>query len=101
VSDESGEPIRVFGATQDVTELKRAEEKLKATSEQLARSRSSAVHPRGSSHVASPARSRRTGFVFDQVKVGLELIAKEHPASRRKCRYRRAAGKDPGDVGNY
>ncbi len=35
VSDERGEPIRVFGATQDVTELKRAEEKLKATSEQL------------------------------------------------------------------
>jgi PAS domain S-box-containing protein len=35
VSDEHGEPIREFGATQDVTELKRAEEKLKATSEQL------------------------------------------------------------------
>ncbi len=35
VSDEGGEPIRVFGATQDVTELKRAEERLKATSEQL------------------------------------------------------------------
>jgi len=35
MSDEHGEPIRVFGATQDMTELKRAEEKLKATSEQL------------------------------------------------------------------
>ncbi|HEY2973459.1 MAG TPA: PAS domain-containing protein [Pyrinomonadaceae bacterium] len=35
VSDENGNPIRVVGATQDVTELKRAEEKLKATSEQL------------------------------------------------------------------
>jgi PAS domain S-box-containing protein len=35
VSDERGEPIRVFGATQDVTELKRAEEHLKATTEQL------------------------------------------------------------------
>ena len=33
--DEHGEPIRVFGATEDMTELKRAEEKLKATSEQL------------------------------------------------------------------
>jgi len=35
MSDERGEPIKVFGATQDVTELKRAEEKLKATTEQL------------------------------------------------------------------
>jgi PAS domain S-box-containing protein len=35
VSDEDGVPIRVFGASQDVTELRRAEEKLKATSEQL------------------------------------------------------------------
>jgi PAS domain S-box-containing protein len=35
ISDERGEPIKVFGATQDVTELKRAEEKLKATTEQL------------------------------------------------------------------
>src|SRR6267142_1094882 len=35
MSDEHGEPIRVYGATQDMTELKRAEEKLKATSEQL------------------------------------------------------------------
>ena len=35
VSDEDGEPIRVFGATQDVTELKRAEENLKATTERL------------------------------------------------------------------
>jgi len=35
MSDERGEPIKVFGATQDVTELKQAEEKLKATTEQL------------------------------------------------------------------
>jgi len=35
VSDEDSEPIRVFGATQDVTELKQAEEQLKITSEQL------------------------------------------------------------------
>ncbi|HYR76478.1 MAG TPA: PAS domain-containing protein [Pyrinomonadaceae bacterium] len=35
VCAENGQPIRVFGATQDVTELKQAEEKLKATSEQL------------------------------------------------------------------
>ena len=35
MSDEQGEPIKVFGATQDVTELKHAEEKLKATTEQL------------------------------------------------------------------
>src|SRR6267378_294108 len=28
VTDEDGDPIRVFGSTQDVTELKRAEEKL-------------------------------------------------------------------------
>jgi signal transduction histidine kinase len=35
VSDENGDPIKLVGATQDVTELKRTEEKLKATSEQL------------------------------------------------------------------
>jgi PAS domain S-box-containing protein len=35
LTDDHGEPIRVFGATQDVTELKHAEEKLKATTEQL------------------------------------------------------------------
>src|SRR5258708_8097126 len=35
VSDENGDPIRVVGATQDVTELRRAEEELKAKSEQL------------------------------------------------------------------
>jgi len=35
MSDERGEPIKVFGATQDVTELKHAEAKLKATTEQL------------------------------------------------------------------
>ena len=35
IRDESGRPIRAFGTLQDVTELKRAEEKLKATSEQL------------------------------------------------------------------
>ena len=33
--DERGDPIKVFGATQDVTELKRAEEQLKATTKQL------------------------------------------------------------------
>jgi len=35
VIDERGEPIKVFGATQDVTELKHAEAKLKETSKQL------------------------------------------------------------------
>jgi PAS domain S-box-containing protein len=35
LTDDHGEPIRVFGATQDVTELKHAEEKLKETTEQL------------------------------------------------------------------
>ena len=35
IRDESGRPRRAFGTLQDVTELKRAEAKLKATSEQL------------------------------------------------------------------
>jgi signal transduction histidine kinase len=35
VRDEAGRPRRAFGTVQDVTELKRAEETLKATSEQL------------------------------------------------------------------
>jgi PAS domain S-box-containing protein len=43
VSDEDGNTIRVFGATQDVTELKRAEEKLKSTSAQL-RALSARIH---------------------------------------------------------
>jgi PAS domain S-box-containing protein len=35
VSGEDGEPLRMIGTTQDVTELKRAEETLNATNEQL------------------------------------------------------------------
>lgn len=35
IVDQTGRPHRAFGAVQDVTEIKRAEEKLKATSEQL------------------------------------------------------------------
>jgi PAS domain S-box-containing protein len=35
LTDGRGEPIRVFGATQDVTELRQAENDLKATAEQL------------------------------------------------------------------
>jgi PAS domain S-box-containing protein len=35
IQDQSGRPRRTFGAVQDVTEIKRTEEKLKATSEQL------------------------------------------------------------------
>lgn len=35
LSDEHGEPVKVIGATQDVTELKRTEEKLRATTAQL------------------------------------------------------------------
>jgi PAS domain S-box-containing protein len=36
VSDEDGDPIRVFGATQDLTELKQTEEKLKLSESLLA-----------------------------------------------------------------
>jgi PAS domain S-box-containing protein len=35
IQDQSGRPRRTFGAVQDVTEIKRTEERLKATSEQL------------------------------------------------------------------
>jgi len=35
VTDENGNSIRVFGASQDVTEIRSAEERLRATSEQL------------------------------------------------------------------
>src|SRR5258706_1354513 len=75
LSDEHGEPIRVFGASQDVTEFKRAEEKLKATSEQL-RALSASVQ---SAREAEAARISREihdelGSALTSLKLDLELI---------------------------
>jgi PAS domain S-box-containing protein len=78
LSDEHGEPIRVFGASQDVTEFKRAEEKLKATTEQL-RALSASVQ---SAREAEAARISREihdelGSALTSLKLDLELIRRK------------------------
>ena len=77
VSDEDGEPIRVFGTTQDVTELKRAEEKLKATSEQL-RALSARLHSAREEEGARIARELHDelGSALTSLKWDLEGIDK-------------------------
>src|SRR6266850_3078981 len=79
VSDESGEPIRVFGATQDVTDLKRAEEKLKATSQQL-RALSARLQSAREEVATRIAREihDELGSSLTRLKWDLELMAKEH-----------------------
>jgi signal transduction histidine kinase len=74
--DEQGEPIRIFGATQDVTEFKRAEEKLKETSEQL-RALSARVQSAREEEAARIARELHDelGSALTSVKWDLELIS--------------------------
>jgi len=78
VSDEDGDPIRVFGSTQDVTELKRAEEKLKATSEQL-RSLSASVQATNEEAATRIAREihDELGDALTSLKLDLESIRRE------------------------
>ena len=78
VNDEDGDPIRVFGSTQDVTELKRAEEKLKATSEQL-RALSASVQSTSEEAATRIAREihDELGDALTCLKLDLELIRRE------------------------
>jgi PAS domain S-box-containing protein len=79
MSDERGEPIKVFGATQDVTELKRAEEKLKATSAQL-RALSQSVQSAREEEATRIAREihDELGSSLSRLKWDLELVGKEY-----------------------
>ena len=83
VTDEDGDPIRLFGSTQDVTELKRAEEKLKATSEQL---RALSANVQSSSEEAATRVAREIhdelGDALACLKLDLESIRiEEFPAT--------------------
>jgi PAS domain S-box-containing protein len=77
LTDDHGKPIRVFGASQDVTELKRAEEKLKETSEQL-RALSARVQSAREEEAARIARELHDelGSALTSLKWDLELISK-------------------------
>ena len=78
MSDERGEPIKVFGATQDVTELKRAEEKLKASSEQLRALsvRLQSVREEEATRIAREIHDE-LGSALTRLKWDLELLGKE------------------------
>jgi PAS domain S-box-containing protein len=79
VSDQDGSPIKVLGATQDVTELKRAEEKLKATSAQL-RALSQSVQSAREEEATRIAREihDELGSSLSRLKWDLELVGKEY-----------------------
>jgi PAS domain S-box-containing protein len=78
MSDEYGTPIRVFGATQDVTGLKRAEENLKATSAQL-RALSARLQTAKEEEGIRIAREihDELGSSLTRLKWDLELISRE------------------------
>jgi PAS domain S-box-containing protein len=85
VSDEDGEPGRVFGATQDVTELKRAEEKLKATTEQL-RALSASLESAREEEAIRIAREihDELGSALTSLKWDLEAMEKIFSASGKR-----------------
>ena len=77
LTDDHGEPLRVFGATQDVTELKHAEEQLKATTEQL-RALSASIQSAREEESKRIAREihDELGSLFTGLKWDLEEIGK-------------------------
>jgi PAS domain S-box-containing protein len=85
ISDERGEPIKVFGATQDVTELKRAEEKLKANSEQLRAlsGRLQSVREEEATRIAREIHDE-LGSALTRLKWDLELLSKERLKTRER-----------------
>jgi len=84
VSDERGEPIRVFGATQDVTERKQAEEALREAEQKYRDIFENAGEgifqstPEGRYIAANPALARMYGFASPE-----ELIDSRHDISRQ------------------
>jgi PAS domain S-box-containing protein len=85
MSDERGEPIKVFGATQDVTELKRAEEKLKASGEQLRAlsTRLRSVREEEATRIAREIHDE-LGSALTRLKWDLELLSKERFKTQEK-----------------
>ncbi|HMG73207.1 MAG TPA: PAS domain S-box protein [Pyrinomonadaceae bacterium] len=85
LSNERGKPVGVFGATQDITELKRAEEKLKANSEQLRAlsGRLQSVREEEATRIAREIHDE-LGSALTRLKWDLELLSKERLRSQER-----------------
>jgi PAS domain S-box-containing protein len=94
MSDERGEPIKVFGATQDVTDLKRAEQKLKATSDQL-RALSARLQFAREEEGIRIAREihDELGSSLTRLKWDLEIMGKEQLAAQDQERLEKSSRK--------
>jgi PAS domain S-box-containing protein len=81
VSDEHGNPIRMFGTAQDVTERKQAEEQLKKSEQQLAEAQRIA-------HVGHWERDLQTGLITwsDEIYCILGLPSQERALPRTEWR---------------
>jgi PAS domain S-box-containing protein len=75
ISDELGDPVRMFGTALDVTERKQAEEKLKATTEQM-RALSARIHSAKEEESARIARELHDelGSTLTSLKWGLDEL---------------------------
>jgi PAS domain S-box-containing protein len=84
ILDESGRPRRAFGTVQDVTELKRAEEKLKATSDQL-RALSARLQSAREEEAARIAREihDELGQTLTAIKLEFTALLRDLPAQER------------------
>jgi PAS domain S-box-containing protein len=81
MSDERGEPIKVFGATQDVTELKRAEKDLEEAGRQLRflSRRLFEIQEEERRHLARELHDE-IGQTLTAAKINLRIIAPDVPA---------------------
>src|SRR6202023_1052385 len=81
IRDEAGRPRRTFGTVQDVTELKRTQETLKASSEQLRAlaARLQNVREEGRTRVAREIHDE-LGQALTAIKIDLAFLKRELPA---------------------